>query len=161
MLHGTLAERLQFSSMLPESYRSEFEQLLFFNPGQLRASDDIRQSIEEFGVPEIVVEDASLHVTIGRLGKVQVLFAVSAPHGEDGPGELAGAVVYFRASVDQIIILHVAVSERYSSVGERADQMAVARLVQAVREAARRLKGVNWVTLYVSGMPKQLPIRHR
>jgi hypothetical protein len=160
MSDQALVEHLQFSSTLPESYRSDVEQLLFFNPGQLRATVDIQQSIARHGLPEIAVEQSSLHVIVGELGRVQTLFATAAAERDGAPGELAGAVVYFRAGVDRLVILHVAVSERFSSAGDRADQMVVPRLLQAVREAAKRLRGVRSVTLYVRGVPTELPIRH-
>jgi len=135
--------RFTFCSTLPNSYRDDLESLMFFNPLQHAAADGVADAVEAFGAPEIVESGDLLSVNLpGR--QVQALFALA-----DSPDgcELAGLVVYVRVDAGNVIILHVAVTERFCAAGEHAAAMLVMRLVGEVARCARRLGGVRSVTL--------------
>ena len=134
----------QISSVLPAEYLEDLEALLFFNMQQALARTEIMESLDTYGAPRISVDGDLLRVTVGTLPDVQVLFALA----DTGEGyELAGVVLYFRTDIENILVLHIAVTEQFSSVGSNAAAMLVVRLLHAVRGAARQLKGVRSITV--------------
>jgi hypothetical protein len=146
---------IRLVSALPQRHQSALEQLLFFNPGQEGATADIEESIARHGVPEIVVEGELLGVRVAAFGTVQTLYAVAEL---DGREELAGVVLYFRPAAETLLVLHIAVDHRFAATGGHADAMVVMRLFEAVRQVARRLKGVRHLTLYANGTALGLPV---
>lgn len=145
------ARHLRLSSILPEAYFSDLEQLLFFNPGQHRVCPGVEAVIAKFGLPEIVVKDQTLRVQVGSLGTVQTLFAF---HDDGGASELAGVIVYFRPTVDEIVILGIAIAERYTARSSGRSTVAL-RLLRQVQQAARQMRGVCWVTADAGEGPVQ------
>lgn len=139
----------EFTSTLPAEYREDLDLLMFFNPQQRAARTGILHSIENYGQPTIGVEGEHLQVTVGTMADVQALFALSC--AEEGC-ELAGLVVYVRTNTQNMLVLHIAVAEAYSSSGQYADSMLVTRLLTAVRESACRLKGLRTITIAYPGV---------
>ncbi len=129
-----------FTSSLGTEYREALEELLFFNPGQASALGAIMDALEAFGAPELYVEAERLRVKVGALAEVQSLFAL------DGE-RLAGVLVYARSGLERLVVLHIAVAGEYSARGPRADQFLVMRLIETLRRSARRIKGVEWISL--------------
>ena len=115
--------RFEFCSALPADYRDDLEALMFFNPLQRVAAAGVAQSVEAFGAPAITTLGDSLTVTMPDR-EVQPLFALA--ESEDGC-ELAGVVLYVRVDGRSITVLHVAVSERFSSAGTDGSAMLVMR----------------------------------
>lgn len=147
----------EFSSNLPAEYLEDLELLMFFNPLQPAAKTGIRQSIEKYGAPRICIEDEEVRVSVGMLTDVQALFALS----DSAEGyELAGLVLYVRTDIQNILVLHIAVTEALAFQGRRADAMLVTRLLGEVRHASRRLKGVRAITIvYPGGRAVRMAVR--
>lgn len=146
---------VRISSALEDSYRARLEELLFFNPGQERVAEGIEASIARHGLPEVAAERGLLHIGVGAHGRVQALYALEAREAQD---ELVGVIVYCRPSADEIVVLHIAVSERFASTGPMADVGVALRLFQSVRQAAARLKGVRWLSMYRGGGLVRFPV---
>jgi hypothetical protein len=141
-----MTHQFELASRLPLEYREDLEALMFFNPQQRVAGSGVVESIEKFGTPQISVVGGQLRITLGQ-SDVQPLFALA---GSDEGFELAGLVLYVRSDSRNVIVLHVAVTERFSAAGADADAMLVMRLLQAVVHSARRLVGVQYVTIMYS-----------
>jgi hypothetical protein len=142
--------------VLPVDYRSQLEQLLYFNRLQARAAPAIADLVEKYGQPRIEQIDGRMRVGIGAVAGVQALFAL-AGHGT--ARKLAGVVIFTREGED-LVIIHLAVARTFSYRGAQRHALLVMRLVEAVREVARRVNGVCSVVLYYpAGAPQRLPIR--
>jgi hypothetical protein len=151
-----MSYQFEFSSILPAEYLDDLQDLMFFNPQQTGARDGIIKSVTQYGEPR-VSGDQELQVAIGNLTGVQTLYAlVDAADGF----ELAGFVSFFRTDVENVDILHIAVTERFCAAGVDADALLALRLVNVVRSVARRLTGVRSVTLLypAAGAPVRLPV---
>jgi predicted GNAT family acetyltransferase len=134
--------KLVLSSNLPLLHREALEQLLYFNPRQTAWRNAIAMVLERYGMPEIVSDSASIRIAIGGNQDVQCLFALS---GTTHQPALAGMVIFLRTSREELVVVHIAVSRRLGGKG-RAPAV-VRKLLAEVRAAAKRLKGVNRVTL--------------
>lgn len=141
---------VRVSSVLSDSYRAALEELLFFNPGQRRLTAGIEESIARHGAPDVVAESGELQIRVGALGRVQALFALESAEDRE---RLVGVVIYCRLSLEELVILHVAVNERFASTGPKAYSGIVLRLFQTVRDVAARLKGVRTILMYRSNGP--------
>jgi hypothetical protein len=147
---------VEFSSILPAEYRSQLEQLLYFNRLQSCAASAIAELVEKYGQPWIEQVDGRVRVGIGDVVGVQSLFALAAA---DQTRRLAGVVIYTREGED-LVIIHLAVARTFSYRGAHRHALLVMRLVEAVRDVARRLNGVRGVVLYYpEGVPQRLSIR--
>jgi hypothetical protein len=147
-MHRGEKSRISFSSVLGPEHREELEQLLFFNPQQRRALSGIDNSLREYGVPSIYLDDGDkMRIRLAGLPESQTLYAL------DNAGEqpvLAGVMVYSRVSHDTLVLLHIAVREDYSRTGKYADEMLVLRLTTQLRRIARMIRGVRQITLKYS-----------
>lgn len=146
---------VEFSSVLPVEYRVQLEELLYFNRLQSRAAPAIAGLIEKYGQPWIQQIDGRIRVRIGEVPGVQALFALSTDHRR----RLAGVVIYTREGED-LVIIHIAVSRTFSYCGAHRHAFVVMRLVEAIRDVARRLNGVHGVVLYYpAGVPQRLTVK--
>jgi hypothetical protein len=145
-----------FRSSLDETYRDALEGLVFFNPRQHEAESGITRGIEQYGAPSIVSDAAGIRVVVGQRNDVQCLFALApARHSL----ALAGMIVYLRTSKEEIVVLHIAVSERFSR-NQRSGLQVLMALVRAVRDVAHRLRGVERLRLlYLHGRQFQIAIK--
>jgi len=148
-----------FRSRLSPSHHQALEELVFFNPRQRNAEAGITDAVDRYGAPAIVSDEAGLHVVVGTRSDVQCLFAL-APVGDDAAGELelAGIVMYLRVSSKEIVVLHIGVAETFCR-SRRSGLEVVSALVRTVRAAARRLRGVEQLTmLYLQGRQFRIAI---
>ena len=145
-----------FRSSLDEAYRDALEGLVFFNPRQHAAESGIARGIELYGAPSIVSDAAGIRVVVGQRNDVQCLFAMApARHSL----ALAGMIVYLRTSKEEIVVLHIAVSDRFSR-NQRSGLQVLMALVRAVRDVAHRLRGVQRLRLlYLHGRQFQIAIK--
>lgn len=128
-----------FRSCLHPSEQDALERLVFFNPNQLHSQADVLRALDLYGTPAIVAGPEGLHVTLSRCPDVQCLFGLIERAG--CPADLAGMLIYRRTGIEDVLVVHIAVAERY---GRSRDGLSVViRLLRAVRAAARRLKGVQ------------------
>jgi hypothetical protein len=142
--------RIGFSSILGSEYLEDLERLLFFNPQQKRALNGIHHSIREYGVPSIALDAGRLRVRVEQLPEVQTLYALE---DADKKPILVGVMVFSRIDPSTIALLHIAVREEYSRFGARADAMLVAKFLEQLRQIAKKLKGVQAISLkYASGL---------
>lgn len=140
---------LTVASRLPAWMRADLESLLFFNARQHRMRQEIEQTIERFGAPEIVEHDGWLRVRVAGLAEVQSLFAV---HEENGRARPVGAVIYVRETFERITVVHVGVADDYAVGGPHAAERVLHRLMQEIRRVARRTAGIERVELaYTNG----------
>lgn len=133
-----------FSSKLNEKYYKVLEQLLFFNKKQAGFIKGIEKIIEEYGVPRIVADGATLHIKTGLLNDVQNLFAFDSK-AEDA--NLIGFIVYFRSTLNEMIVLHIAVDENYTFDGKFSDQILTIQLINKVRQIALKIKGLELLSI--------------
>ena len=79
-----------------------------------------------------------------KLDEVQTLFAL------DGD-TLVGVMVYSRVLLERLTVIHIAVDQDYSSHGKFAQHMLVVRMLELLRNSARRIKGVETIRIMYSG----------
>ena len=148
-----------FRSRLSPSHHRALEELVFFNPRQRNAEAAITDAVDRYGPPAIVSDETGLHVVVGTRDDVQCLFAL-APVEDAAAGELelAGIVMYLRVSSKEIVVLHIGVAEAFCR-SRRSGLEVVSALVRTVRAAARRLRGVEQLTmLYLQGRQFRIAI---
>ena len=131
---------LRYTSTLKADYIEELERLLFFNPGQQDALAAIMDSLETFGSPSVYNDNGGLRVKVEKLDEVQTLYAMDDE-------TLVGVLVYSRIMLDCLTVLHIAVNEEYSAHGKQAKSMLVMRMLDLLRNNARRIKGVETIRL--------------
>jgi hypothetical protein len=144
-----------FRSRLSPSHHRALEELVFFNPRQRDAEAGITEAVDLYGPPAIVSDETGLRVVVGKRNDVQCLFAL-APAAAGL--ELAGIVIYLRISSEEIVVLHIGVADGYCR-SRRSGLEVVSALVRTVRAAARRLRGVERLTmLYLQGRQFRIAI---
>jgi hypothetical protein len=147
-----------FCSSLPAAYHQALEELVFFNPRQHTAEAGITQAVDLYGMPAIENDGSGLRVVVGKRADVQCLFALTQGEGEP---VLAGIVMYLRVSRQEVVVLHIGVAEAFCR-SRRAGLEVVSALVRTVRAAARRLRGVERLTmLYLQGRQFRIAIGER
>jgi hypothetical protein len=145
----------EFSSTLPDEYLDDLEVLLYFNRLQHQARMAIVRSLETYGQPRLSVDNGRVLVRVDGVSEVQTLFALA---DLDDAYELAGLVMYVREA-DNLVILHIAVTEVFSSVGAERDALLALRLVLAVQDVAHRLRGINAVLIHdPAGVQRRLRV---
>jgi hypothetical protein len=143
---------LIYTSVLKAQYHDALEQLMFFNPGQHNARGAILGSLEAFGSPSVYVDGDQLRVKVEKLDEVQILFALN-------DDVLAGVMMYSRISPERLTVIHIAVDGDHSSEGKFADVMLVMRMLNLLRNSARRIKGVQTIRLlHNNNQVKDYPI---
>jgi len=126
-------------SSLDPSLRGSLERLMYFNARQREAETGIAEVVDAYGTPMIVSDAAGLRVVVGRRHDAQCLFAVAATTA--GP-TLAGLIVFLRVSIEEMIVLHVAVADAFGR-NRRLSLEVVMALVRSVRDIAQRLRGTK------------------
>ena len=147
----------EFTSAVDAGLWKEVEALFYFHPRQHVLSGSIRESVDEFGRPEILKRSERIYIGIPK-HDAQCLFAC---HGTRRPGVPVGVVLYLRTHADLLRILHVVVGPAYEWGGQFADCDLAARLVNEVRRVAGRIGGVRRIALpylrerYLSVSPRR------
>jgi hypothetical protein len=133
-----------FSSRVPKEYRSDLEDLLFFNPRQHLVRDGIINSLSHFGHPRLDETPAGLSVRVGD-HEAQTLFAFDRAGKSKAP---VGVVVFLRTSPEEIAIMHVAVDDDYALHGSEAGVGLGVTLVEKVKEIASRIVGIKRIMFF-------------
>jgi hypothetical protein len=145
------------TSRLDARHQSLLEELLFFNRLQPAVRTRIEATVARYGLPQIVVRDGAIRIELDGAAEVQTLFAVS-PAGPAGAP--IGVAVFLRESEERFVIVHVGVAEAYSANGERANDHVFFHLLNAIRDAARRTRGVRHIDLfYGQGIVRHIPVQ--
>ena len=140
--------QLSLVSSLPPSYYNELERLVFFNPSQAHAKGAIVEALDRYGHPCIVTTADGIRLVVNGGDHVQCIFGIARTRRRLA---LAGMVMYLRASREELVVVHIAVSARYART-KRTSLGVVVPLVRAVRAAAHRLRGVERMSvLYRQG----------
>ncbi|HJX52731.1 MAG TPA: hypothetical protein VJ801_08200 [Polyangia bacterium] len=145
---------IRISSILPVSYRDELERIVFFNPEQSRVATPLVAAVGRYGVPTISEETDCLRFHLRGFREIQSLFALDE---SEAPAVLVGAVMFVREQEDRMLLLHLAVHERYTARGDRVGAWVALRLVAAVRSACMRTKGIRSLCILYPG-EKSIPI---
>lgn len=145
---------IRISSILSVSYRDELERIVFFNPEQSKIATPLVAAVGRYGVPTITEETGRLLFRLRAFPEIQSLFALDE---SETPAVLVGAVMFVREQKDKMLLLHLAVHERYAARGERARAWVALRLVAAVRSACARTKGVTSLCILYPGA-RSIPI---
>jgi hypothetical protein len=151
-----MTHRITVTSRLPAQQRAPLESLLFFNSRQHRMRHEIEQTIERYGLPEIVEYGGWLRVRVAGLPEVQSLFAV---HEENGQSRPVGAVIYVRDAFERFTVVHIGVADDYAGGGVHASERVLFRLLQEIRRVARRTAGIQHVELAYSQSRPREPVR--
>ena len=133
---------IAYASHVAASQRLALEALVFFNTRQQRVLNGIVDAIRKFGTPEIVEDADRLRVRVGGLSEVQSLFAIDMASGRP-----LGVVIYLRADLENITVLHLGIAEEFTAEGTRAEVHLLLRLLGELRRCSRRLKGVRRLEL--------------
>ncbi len=142
--------RIGFCSTLSSEYLEDLEKLLFFNPQQSRNLPGIHDSIQEYGVPSIYIENERLRVRLENLPGTQTVFALEDTTDR---ASLVGVMVYSRVDIETIVLLHIAVRQEFSRFGSRAGIGLVGLMMAQLRSISRSLKGVTSIHLkYAKGL---------
>jgi hypothetical protein len=142
--------RIGFTSVLGSEYLDDLEKLLFFNPQQNKTLTGINESIADYGVPNIYVDQGRLRIRLENLPGSQTVFALE--DSSQNP-TLVGVMIYSRIDLENIVLLHIAVREEYSRFGARADVGLVNRMMAQMRSIAKKLSGVRSIHLkYAKGL---------
>jgi hypothetical protein len=139
-----MAYKVLVKSRLPSSMRGQLEALLFFNAGQHRIREAIAATIERYGLPELIDDGGWLRIEVAGNRDVQTLYAVHEENGRERP---VGVIVYGRDSLESITVLHVGVARDYAAGGWYARERVLQRMMQHIREVARRTSGVRHVAV--------------
>ncbi|HJS21606.1 MAG TPA: hypothetical protein VJ764_03040 [Steroidobacteraceae bacterium] len=145
------------TSRLGDEHRAALEELLFFNRLQSAVRTRIVATIERYGMPKVVARDRLLRIELDGVAEVQSLFALAPTGSSPGP---IGVAVFLREGEERFVIVHVGVAEQFSATGERASDHVFFHLLNAIRDAARRTRGVRSIDLfYGQGVVRHIPVQ--
>lgn len=143
----------RITSRLDVGQRAALEQLLFFNARQDQLRHRIVETIDRYGMPEVVEREGTLRIRLARAEEVQSLFALAEA------GEPVGLALFVRETEDRFVIVHIGVAPAYAADGPHAHAHLFFHLLQAIRAAARRTRGVRYVDLfYGAGRMRHIPV---
>jgi hypothetical protein len=104
-----VANSYLITPLLSADQRPALEHLLFFNVNQHRVLAGIQESIQSYGVPEIVEDAGYLRIKVGDLRDVRTLYAASEQ------GWPLGFVVFAQLAQSRFVILHLGIEPRLRS----------------------------------------------
>ena len=140
-------------SLFKESYRSPTTKRWSASPistaVRRESRAEIVRAIDEYGGLEIVAGADGLRMRVERHQEAQCLFALVSRKGRQ---ELGGGLIYLRTNAEELVVVHIALADRYSR-NRRVALRLIMRLVRSVRAAAKRLRGVNRVSVLYRGNP--------
>jgi hypothetical protein len=133
---------VRFTTHLTPDYREALEQLFFFNPAQSVYLPAIQRAVDEFGVPEIQEANGRLILKL-RSTESGALFML-----RDWPthAPLLGTMLYARAPLDTLSVIHLAVAERPERSGKERRGFGGLLVAQAI-DMAKRIRGVTYLNL--------------
>jgi hypothetical protein len=149
----------EITSRLAAEHRPALEDLLFFNAQQDLVRHRIVETIERYGMPEIFEREGTLRVRLPGATDAQALFALAEQSDRAEGSPLAGMALFVREAEERFVIVHIGVTPAYSAGGPQAEGHLFLRLLQAIRAAARRTRGVRHVELlYGEGRIRRIPV---
>jgi hypothetical protein len=138
-----MRQAFTLASSVAANQRAALEHLLYFNVNQERVRLGIQNSIDSYGIPEIVDRNGMLNVKVGSLEGVETLFAVSEY------GHPLGVAIFVRSASNRIVVLHLGVQPRtWSNNG--INTQVLLELVQEIHRAAKRAQGIDRIEVVYS-----------
>ena len=128
-----------FSSIINPDQREVLERVFFFNKNQFKYYLNIEHIIESFGQPRIVKKNNRLYLILEKVD-CQTIFTMVNDN-------LVGLAIYYRDSLDNIDLVHIAVDEKYSSTGKYADKLLVLQMINKLKKIALKIKGIKTITI--------------
>ena len=89
--------------------------------------------------PRIVEENDRLYLNFEKID-CQNIFTI-IDHN------LVGLAIYYRDSLDNIDLVHIAVDEKYSSTGKYADKLLVLKMINELKKIVLKIKGIKTITV--------------
>ena len=133
------------SSSASLDQRETLEQIFFFNKNQSKYYFNIKNLIELYGKPEIVEENKRLYLKLEKTDCQNLFTTVN--------NNLVGLVIYCRDSLDNIDLIHIAIDEKYSSIGIYADKSLVIQMINKLRIIALKIKDIKTITVKYNQKP--------
>ena len=127
------------SSSASLDQRETLEQIFFFNKNQSKYYFNIKNLIELYGKPEIVEENKRLYLKLEKTDCQNLFTTVN--------NNLVGLVIYCRDSLDNIDLIHIAIDEKYSSIGIYADKSLAIQMINKLRIIALKIKDIKTITV--------------
>jgi hypothetical protein len=146
--------RILFTSILRTTYKEELERLLFFNQNQHKVGTAIPLLMERYGMARVEVLHDRLRVLLDSSPEPQTLFVLER---SNGPDRLVGVMVYLREG-DTLSLIMAAVREDYAGLRTEGEEPLARRMVDVLRDVARRVKGITSVTIF-PGTPREGKLR--
>jgi len=140
-------KNLLITSSLDAAFNSALEQLLYFNPLQQKVLPGIINSIEQFGQPFILQIENKLRISIEGVQDTQTLYALGRVKNVT---TLLGLIMYVRVDEENIVILHIGITEDYSAHGHNNNHLLLIRLISELRTLAKKIKGVRFLKMLYS-----------
>ena len=109
----TKENKVSFSSTINPDQRETLERVFFYNKNQSEYYFDIKHLVESYGQPRIVEENDRLYLNFEKIDCQNIFIIIDH--------NLVGLAIYYRDSLDNIDLVHIAVDEKYSSTGKYAD----------------------------------------
>ena len=130
---------VSFSSTINPDQRETLERIFFFNKNHMEYYFDIELLIESYGQPRIVKENNRLNINFEKVACQNIIAIIDH--------YLVGLAIYYRDSLDNIDLVHIAVDEKYSSTGKYADKLLVLHMINKLKKIALKIKGIKTITV--------------
>jgi hypothetical protein len=143
---------LFFRSSIHKKHRDTLERIMFFNDQQRRFEEQLTEVITKVGFPAIVEDGDFLRIVIGILHDCQT---IAVYDGNEDEANLLGILVFYRQSIQEALLLYIAVCEECSSKGEYAGEKVLMRLFYRFREDMKKLKGLEKIIFAYSEDPRK------
>jgi len=135
-----IMNEFEFTSVIDEKYYDALESLVYFNKQQRLYYRNILDGIEKYGEPKIIRNNNQLKLEVGNNTSTQCIFA-------NHEGKPVGMLLYTRNHPHNIHIVHIALDNDFTLKGQFSKSMLVSRMLKQVQEIAKRIKGINTITI--------------
>ena len=131
--------KVYFSSTINPDQRETLERIFFFNKNHTEYYFDIKHLIESYGQPRIVEKKDRLYLNFKNIDCQNIFTIID--------NNLVGLAIYYRDSMDNIDLVHIAVDEEYSSKGTQIDKLLVFQIINELKKVAMKIKDINTITV--------------
>ena len=135
----TKENKVSFSSTINPEQRGVLERVFFFNKNLTEYYFDIEHLIESYGQPRIVEENDRLYLNFEKIDCQNIFIIID--------NNLVGLAIYYRDSLDNIDLVHIAVDEKYSSKDTQTDKFLVFRIINEMKKIVMEIKGINTIII--------------
>ena len=135
-------KKIVIRSSLDSSYINDIRDLLFFNEYQSKYVDGIMRSIHDHGMPVVNCKGNKIEIKVEGLPDVQSLFALE---NDDEMEKLIGVIIFFRKTIHNIVLLHIAVDKNFTANNM---QLLTLTLIKELISISKSIKGIKTLTIY-------------